>query len=37
MVYGIFPEIIKYGCQDGLRMLHILTADVRHKGIIPED
>ena len=36
-VYGISPQMIKYGGQDGLRMLHILIADVWQKGVVPED
>ena len=31
------PRDVKYGGQDGLRMLHILMADVWHKGVQSED
>ena len=31
------PEMIKYGGQDGLRMLHLLIVDVWHKGTVRDD
>ena len=35
-VCGISPEMIKYGGQDGLKMLHILISRVWHEGVVPE-
>ena len=31
------PEMIKYGGQDGLRMLHILISRVWHEGVVSGD
>ena len=36
-VCGISPEMIKYGGQDGLKMLHMLISNVWRKGAVPED
>ena len=36
-VCGISPEMIKYGGQDGLKMLHTLISNVWHTGVVPED
>ena len=36
-VCGISPEMIKYGGQDGLKMLHILIVHVWRVGVVPED
>ena len=36
-VCGIFPEMIKYGGHDGLKMLHMLISSVWHEGVVPDD
>ena len=36
-VCGISPEMIKYGGQDGLKMLHILIVCVWRESVVPED